>query len=221
MEEKIVQHFIRNAPPAEMKAVVRSIQQLFGGRCDESALNSALQQYNIENFVAIDVGEPEQLLLCKYNQRSDGTFYHPISRSVYTVDHAALTGVIVEGADQPSAPTEQQKAIHSAVLEYVNTTFAGGALLVHYDDTSYHVLLSVQKLDTKNKWSGRWRAAYKVGITDDAVQIAGQVWHSYSLNTPPAQTSIEMHYYEDGNVRLDTSRNHRATLKVQRHWAKG
>ena len=60
------------------------------------------------------------------------------------------------------------------------------------DDSSVALILVANKYSPQNFWNGRWRSAYTLDPTSGALR---------------GTIKADVHYYEDGNVRMATSKN--------------
>lgn len=91
-----------------------------------------------------------------------------------------------------------RSALESATFSYVQDHFHDGvASVFSISTTAFTVVIVANKYNPSNFWSGRWRARYNINLQDGTV--SGKVF-------------IHVHYYEQGNVQLQTT--HTPTLSL-------
>ncbi|KAL8758588.1 MAG: hypothetical protein Q9184_003881 [Pyrenodesmia sp. 2 TL-2023] len=177
------------------------------------SITPAFQKYNEEQLTTVKLpGSSTNVLISSYNSLEDGRYYDTESQRSFAFDHQTQQ----KASDaQPYTPESE----HSDLV-YVSFSFsfslpsltlrASTSLLKslsthateHYPSatttvcpspSSITLLLVSNKYSPSNFWNGRWRSTYTL-----------------SLSSPPTLTgriNVDVHYYEDGNVRLTTSKD--------------
>lgn len=84
-------------------------------------------------------------------------------------------------------------AFDAATQKYVADHYPEGACSVYGKGKQVIVCIQSSKYNPSNFWNGRWRSVYHCTVGSD-VQIKGNI-------------KIQVHYYEDGNVQLNTNTN--------------
>lgn len=82
-----------------------------------------------------------------------------------------------------------QKAFSTASAEHFPTSTVG--VYPVDSDGSIVILLVANKYSPQNFWNGRWRSTYT--LKPSASSLSGTI-------------SVDVHYYEDGNVRMSTKK---------------
>ena len=90
-----------------------------------------------------------------------------------------------------------RSAFEDAFAQYVSNYYPSGVSSVFYKDKALHLCVVGNKYNPDNFWSGRWRSHYTVQL--DTMQLTGSI-------------QVQVHYYEDGNVQLNTSKTTSAQL---------
>lgn len=149
-------------------------------------LEDALSKYNVDNFVAISLdGKNDDIILSTYNKESDGTFIDLAKGYRVKVDHVKKRAISVEDIDKDTELNE----IYNDLLQYVNNKYPNVVKFgVFKDDDDFKVIIIGEKNSPVNFWNGRWISEY----TFTGSELQGVV-------------KIDVHYYEDGNVRLQSS----------------
>ncbi|GBG34866.1 F-actin-capping protein subunit alpha-2 [Hondaea fermentalgiana] len=199
-EEKlaIASQFLLQSPPGQIKEVLRDLKNL----CSEDVLAEdvvagVFHRYN--NATQQVIGS----IVCdEATEIDEGHYLDPASQSTVHVDHLHHK-VINENAsddvpppDFPEEAMEMREAVEHELNEYIGEQYVKGtttlSVVCSKDGYELVVLISGEKINLKNYWSGRWRSRFVVNIND--CSLSGFV-------------KINCHTFEDGNVQLDTSKN--------------
>ncbi|KAH9060495.1 F-actin capping protein alpha subunit [Lactarius vividus] len=190
-EERVqaVSQFLLQSPPGEINDVLNDVRTLVG---DDESLEAgvlpALQQYNLEQFTVAEVPGAGHTSIVSATAQIPGEqdrFLDP--RSNQTSD------------PQPHEPEEASEPFRSALeestLQYLSSHFNDGTASVFAtpdNATRFTVQVVANKYNPVNFWSGRWRSEYIVDL--DERKITGRIL-------------VNVHYYEQGNVQLETKHN--------------
>lgn len=194
-EIETVSSFVEGAPPGELADVVADIKALTDSSPDIlSHLTPAFQKYNEEQFTTVKLpGSSQSVVISSHNSLGDGRYYDVESSSSFDFDHttqkaSAVQSYVVEG---PQA--DLVKSTLKSVGAYVREHFANGSFGVFptESDSKVAIVIVANKYSPNNFWNGRWRSLY---IFDP------------SSGTLEGSLKVDVHYYEDGNVRLLTDK---------------
>lgn len=195
--------FIVQSPPGEINDIISDLRTIVD---DDEALQdgiqSSLEEYNKEQFVCVAVpGKEHQVIVSNAGLIPEsGRFLDPRSKTSFVFDHLALTASDPE-AVEPDAESEPfRSALEESTLKYLADYFQDGVGSV-FTSTSqanaYIIQIVANKYNPQNFWSGRWRSEYIVDL--DKGEISGKVL-------------VNVHYYEQGNVQLQTTYTPTLTL---------
>ncbi|ETI20583.1 hypothetical protein G647_08621 [Cladophialophora carrionii CBS 160.54] len=196
--------FIEGAPPGEIQDVVKDIKILASD--DDPALiaklKPAFEKYNEDQMVAVKLpGASDYVLISSHNKlppSGQSQYYDSASSTSFSFDHTS---------QKPSSPqsythdTQHSSLISSLlkllaahVAEHYPPTSSPSAYTVCAtpDDSKVAILISSLKASPKNFLSGRWRTSFL---------------YDPSANTLSGEIKVNVHYYEDGNVALATSKS--------------
>ncbi|KZZ87352.1 F-actin-capping protein subunit alpha [Ascosphaera apis ARSEF 7405] len=191
---EIASSFIAGAPPGELSDVVNDIKALSDDPSLIPSLKPAFEKYNEEQLTTVKVpGGSQSVIVSAFNKLEDGRYYDAQSQTSFEFDH------ITQKASSP-----QTYVLESENLEFIKSlarTFENHAK-EHYpsytlgvyptgDDSAVAIALVANKYSPHNFWNGRYRAIYTVNPS------TGDITGSISVN---------VHYYEDGNVSLKSSK---------------
>lgn len=191
---EIVSSFVEGAPPGELADVVADIKALTASSYIVSELASAFEKYNEEQLIMVKLpGSSQPVLISPHNSLGDGRYYDVESSSSFAVDHKTQ-----------KASAVQSHALEGPQADLVNSTLKslGGYVKEHFTNAAYGaypigsdsklaVVVVANKYSPNNFWNGRWRSLYTFDPASGTLE---------------GSIKVDVHYYEDGNVRLLTSK---------------
>jgi len=198
---EIANGFLLNAPPGEFMEVVTDVRALLP---KDSLLNESaprtFREYNTEQMVVVDSpGHAHKVLISKYGEVADGEYLDPRGGIVIAYDHIkqAVTGQRgIQGGEMDNSLEPLRAAFDKHAGEYADQHYPSGGATVYAKDGQIIIAISSARFNSKNFWNGRWRS----------------VW-TYSGGELHGHLKIVVHYYEDGNVQLNTDTNLKTTLQ--------
>jgi len=206
-EEELVEianNFILNAPPGELMEVVTDIRALLP---NESMINESaprtFREYNTEQMVQVESpGHSHKVLITKYGEVADGEYLDPKGGQVVSFDHIKqeVTGKrsISDELDQSLEPL--RSAFEKYAFEYCQQHYPHGTTTVYGKDGQIVVCISSARFNSHNFWNGRWRS----------------VW-TYQGGELTGHFKICVHYYEDGNVQLNSDSTQKVSVPEEKN----
>lgn len=173
--------FIDEAPPGELQEVFKDVKVLLDGneaRIEE--LRPSFVRHNEAQLATLRIpGQPRDSLLAEELRRGEG-YVDALLGKQFTVDHVTMLVSNVE--DLPEEEGEEGEELGEYVKEY----YPGQAAytLLREGDT-LRIFIVGNRYSPRNFWSGRWRSKW---------EVQGQ--------TLRGRIQVDVHYYEDGNVRM-------------------
>ncbi|KAL2756028.1 hypothetical protein ACRALDRAFT_1076597 [Sodiomyces alcalophilus JCM 7366] len=198
-EVETVSAFVEEAPPGELADVVADIKALASPDI-VSSLGPAFEKYNEEQFATVTLpGSSQPVIISSHSSLGGGQYYDVESSSSFTFDHTTQKASGVQSYVIESAQSDLVKSILKALGPYTKEHFPNAAYGVYpiENDTKVAVIVVSNKYSPNNYWNGRWRSLY---IFDP------------SSGTLEGCIKVDVHYYEDGNVRLLTNRPSTASI---------
>ncbi|KAK9478853.1 F-actin-capping protein subunit alpha [Lipomyces japonicus] len=183
--------FLSDAPPGEVKDVFDDIKAIIEEDEDIiEGLNDAFENYNIDQFSIVKLpGIQKSVIISKFNSLGSGKFFDEEAGKSFDVHHASLKVKNVE--EYASENSSVGSSVIDDVKHYVSEHFpepsAYGVISLSEDRLA--IVIVGNKYSPSNFWNGRWRSSYEVDLASNS--ISGSI-------------DIDVHYYEDGNVRLKT-----------------
>ncbi|ETW81790.1 hypothetical protein HETIRDRAFT_384237, partial [Heterobasidion irregulare TC 32-1] len=205
-EERIqaVSQFLLQSPPGEINDVLNDVRNIIS---DDDSLQAgvypALQEYNIKQFIVADVPGIKHQSIISDAAKIEGEeerYLDPRSKTTFLFDHISLETSETRAFEPDTESEPFRVALESATLSYLAAHFQDGVASVFAkprSSTSFTVQIVANKYNPSNYWSGRWRSEYVVDL--EASTISGRVL-------------VNVHYYEQGNVQLETHHTTSITL---------
>lgn len=199
-------NFIMHAPPGEFNEVFNDVRILL--RNDDvlkEGCAKAFAQYNKDQFMPVKVeGSDKMALVTPFNELPEGRFYDPRTARSFKLDHLRKEASDVQAAPQPTDSQRQaephrvalQAALDSYAASHYRTGTVGVFVPANESSPTLHCCLEAHQFQPKNYHNGRWRSQWTVVInqSEGKVSLRGLV-------------RVQVHYYEDGNVQLFSSKD--------------
>jgi len=198
---EIVTGFLLNSPPGEFMEVVTDVRGLLS---DESIINdsapSTFKEYNTDQMLQVQSpGGNHKVLISKTGEVSPGEYLDPRGNQIVLFDHIRqeVTGSRAISGELDSQVEPFRSAFDDAAVHYVSEHYLNGTTTVYGKKDGRNfvvtVCISSAKFNPNNFWNGRWRSVWacKFAPGGGQVEVSGRL-------------RVNVHYYEDGNVQLNT-----------------
>ncbi|TCD70565.1 F-actin-capping protein subunit alpha [Steccherinum ochraceum] len=205
--------FLLQAPPGEINDVLNDVRNIVS---DDDVLQSgvlpALREYNLAQFITADVpGHQHQCIVSeaarlKPTEEVEGEeeegdrFWDPRSRTSFRFDHLSLEASDPQSIEPEGESEPFRAALETATVAYLAAHFQSGVASVFSvagNADQFIIQVVANKYNPANFWSGRWRSEYTVDLAERT--LSGKIL-------------LNVHYYEQGNVQLET--NHTISLAL-------
>lgn len=216
-EEKLAisKKFILSSPAGEIGLVTRDVQKLTGSDVlTKSKITDIYDEYyKAGRVVTADNGD--KVLICAEGAKGGNKFFNPATSRVYGVsldtskDSLGPQWTAKDEGEEKDDGGEYQQATAKAVGAYFDTVYAkkgSGQLNSQYGVYSSGDTLTIviygENLKLSNFWCGSWRSRYTIDVSSQG---------SASLK---GKLTVNAHYFEDGNVQLNSSQDVNEPVKV-------
>ncbi|KAM3453041.1 hypothetical protein MY5147_001004 [Beauveria neobassiana] len=190
-----VASFIEGAPPGELADVVADIKTLTASSPNLlSQLGPAFQKYNEEQLITVKLpGSSQSVLVSEHNRLGDGRYYDVESSSSFEFDHTTQKASAVQSHTIEGAQADLTKSTLKNLATYISEHFPNAAYGVYpiESDSKVAIIIVANKYSPNNFWNGRWRSVYTFDPSSGSLE---------------GTIKVDVHYYEDGNVRLQTKK---------------
>jgi len=202
---QIAQHFMLNSPPGQFKEVAVDVKKLLPADLMDEALETGIARaYNTKNNKVVKSPTGSSVVLCNFGELDATHYMDPITGSTFSVDHITLETVVSSMEPEWDAAMESRRgALQAALTKYVSTAFeTNSAAGVYAKDNKFNLVITGEKSNLRNFWSGKWSSTWTLESAGGCTTLKGEI-------------KIHAHYFEDGNVQLQTTK---PVAAVQWNW---
>ena len=210
-----------NSPSGQLKEMVSDVKKILN---PESLLTDELihkyaREYNLRYGAVVTTPMGTRVVLTKESEVDENNYFDSKNGIMFAVDH--LTRETIESiSDKPSSLAESESQLIT-IQDFINkymikryTTQENAGIVYSSSETIISIKIVAEKANLGNFWSGRWTSSWKIKTPpriiamnsndDDAdLLLSNQVDKSAQIT---GQINILAHYFEDGNVQLNTSK---------------
>jgi len=204
---RIAADFLLHAPPGEFNEVFNDVRVLLNNdNLLKSGASSAFSQYNKDQLTPVKIEGSDLLgLVTDHNDLGGGRFADPRSNQTFKYDHLRKEATDVQPLNSDSSVESLRAAIEREVTGYTLNHYPHGVSATFSKETEEgKVIVSCvedHQFQPKNYWNGRWRSQWTVVMSGNQAQVRGVL-------------KVQVHYYEDGNVQLVSSKEVKETISV-------
>ncbi|KAH8601134.1 F-actin-capping protein subunit alpha [Bisporella sp. PMI_857] len=190
-----VSAFVEGAPPGELADVIADIKALtVSSPSLITKLGPAFEKYNEEQFTTVKLpGSSQNVIISSHNSLGDGRYYDIEGSSSFAFDHTTQKASAVQSYVQESSQLDLIKSLLKSLGSHVKEHYSNASYGVYpiEDDSKIAIVVVANKYSPNNFWNGRWRSLYIFSPSQSS--LSGSI-------------KVDVHYYEDGNVRLLTTK---------------
>ncbi|KAI7869225.1 F-actin-capping protein subunit alpha [Spinellus fusiger] len=197
---KIASEFLLSSPPGEVNDVFNDIRTLVDNDTAlESGILNTLEEYNTTQLITVTLPDLDyEVIVSKYNTLQDNRYLDPRSQKSFQFDHIRLIASDVKEHTVEPAIEDLRVAVEKEALGYVYNHYSNGVCSV-YGVNEHQVAIAIvdNKYNPNNYWNGRWLATWTYDCETGELKGA---------------TKVQVHYYEDGNVQLNSEKTTESTV---------
>ncbi|ODV78241.1 F-actin-capping protein subunit alpha [Suhomyces tanzawaensis NRRL Y-17324] len=186
--EKVISSLVNTAPPGELIGVSKDLSSIVFDQAGSNTVNSSIEDYIKENGAIIS----SKYIAIKHNKDEQSTKYVDyINKKKFNIDLTANKAIDFEDYESdvqyPTYFDELVGQLESYGADHYPSTYA---FTIIPEGNKVHVVIIGQRINQENYYTGQWKSHY---VIEDK-NISGGV-------------KLDIHYYEDGNVRLNFDEN--------------
>lgn len=201
-QTEMVSSFILHAPPGEFLEVLDDVKGIVrNDKLIDEQVSKVFPKYTKTQLTPVKIdGSDYSVILSNFND-INGRFVDPRSKRSFIYDH--VTGAVSDILPwNPDAEAETwRSALELEWTKYSTEHYHEGAGSVFssykHDSVTLNACLEGHQFQPKKFWNGRWRSVWNITFDpskDKQAELKGLI-------------RLHVHYYEDGNVQLVSSRH--------------
>lgn len=196
---KIASDFILHAPPGEFNEVFNDVRVLLNNDALlKEGASGAFAKYNEDQFTPAKVeGAEKQVIVASPGLQADGTYIDPRTKQTFNFDHLRKEATPAGSAEGGDEIESFRAAFEKAADDYVEDHYPNGVSSTYGKGNVVTVCIEDHKFQPNNFWNGRW---------------CSQWTFDKSSGETKGVLRARVHYYEDGNVQLQSVKE--VTVKI-------
>eukprot|EP00494_Astrolonche_serrata_P028698 UN28965 len=199
-KQKLCKKFITNAPCAQADLVAKDLQAIVGKDIlTEAIIEESLQVANEKLCTFLSDTEKStdssKTILCDLSKDGKKSYKNPAQGTIANLENFTIEGLKkfkTEKLDEEKSDlhTALEKTMGKMVGQYYQSMgHASHAVSIFSDDSALNAVISAKNVNLGNFWCGNWISVHKIDLEGN--KIKGKV-------------TIQVHYFESGNVQLNT-----------------
>ncbi|KAL4937177.1 hypothetical protein BDV06DRAFT_203458 [Aspergillus oleicola] len=193
---EVASSFIEGAPPGELADVVSDIKTLTSDGDDIiPSLVPAFERYNESQLATVKLpGASQEVIVSEFNKLEGNRYFDVESQTSFEVDHVTQEASNAQSYVLESQSADLIKSLLKALGEHAREHYPSSSYGVYpvENDSAITILLVANRYSPNNFWNGRFRSIYQIPVSDSPT-VTGKI-------------HVDVHYYEDGNVSLNTTK---------------
>ncbi|OQR80466.1 F-actin-capping protein subunit alpha, partial [Thraustotheca clavata] len=198
---------LQSSPPGELRDVAKDVSKLLpAGLLSDATLNHVMHEYNREHRVSAMTPDGTHRIAISKETEVDSTHYLDTkSKKIFGFDHInhqLNPNEVQDCPDKFSLPDEPYRLVlQNALDDYSLAQYAnqGVVAVVSTGESEIAIVISTERINLRNYWSGRWTSKWKLQLEGQAATLSGSI-------------DVHVHYYEDGNLQLQSRKDVEQTI---------
>ncbi|XP_076259878.1 F-actin-capping protein subunit alpha [Rhynchophorus ferrugineus] len=205
---RIVSDFILHSPPGEFNEVFNDVRKLLNNDdLLKEGPSAAFAQYNKDQLTPVKIENADHLVsITEYNDLGNNRFFDPRSRQSFRYDHLRKEASDYQSYTPDATAEPWRSALDNEFIQYTRNHYKDGVCTVVGRSQGGAITLTAciedHQFQPKNFWNGRWRSQWFVTLNGSSTaELKGVL-------------KVQVHYYEEGNVQLVSTKEIKETVNV-------
>jgi len=204
---RVAADFILHAPPGEFNEVFNDVRVLLNNdSLLKDGASGAFSQYNKDQLTPVKVAGSELFgLVTDHNDLGGGRFADARSKQSFKYDHLRKEASEYQAWTPEQGMEGLRAAVEAEVTGYCLNHFRHGvsATFSKEGEDGQNIVCCIEdhQFQPKNYWNGRWRSQWTMVVSGQQAEVTGVL-------------KVQVHYYEDGNVQLVSSKEVKETIAM-------
>ncbi|KAL4779785.1 F-actin-capping protein subunit alpha [Aspergillus varians] len=193
---EVASSFIEGAPPGELADIISDIKTLTSDADDIiPSLAPAFERYNESQLATVKLpGASQEVIVSEFNKLDGNRYFDVENQTSFEVDHVTQEASAAQSYVLESQNADLIKSLLKALAAHAREHYPSSSYGVYPidNDSAVAILLVANRYSPNNFWNGRFRSIYQVAV-GESTTVTGKI-------------HVDVHYYEDGNVSLNTTK---------------
>ncbi|OQR88924.1 F-actin-capping protein subunit alpha [Thraustotheca clavata] len=196
----IARRLLQSSPPGELRDVAKDVSKLLpAGLLSDATLNHS---YLVS---AMTPDRTHRIVISKETEVDLTHYLDSKNKKIFGFDHINHQLKPNEVQDCPEKfsllDEPYRLALQNALDDYslAQYTNQGVVAVVSTGENEIAIVISTERINLRNYWSGRWTSQWKLQLEGQAATLSGSI-------------DLHVHYYEDGNVQLQSRKDVEQTI---------
>ena len=204
---RVAADFILHAPPGEFNEVFNDVRVLLNNdSLLKDGASGAFSQYNKDQLTPVKVAGSELFgLITDHNDLGGGRFADARSKQSFKYDHLRKEASEYQAWASDQGMEGLRAAVEAEVTGYCLNHYRHGVSATFSkegeDGQTIVCCIEDHQFQPKNYWNGRWRSQWTMVVSGQQAEVTGVL-------------KVQVHYYEDGNVQLVSSKEVKETITM-------
>ncbi|XP_018334170.1 F-actin-capping protein subunit alpha [Agrilus planipennis] len=205
---RIVSDFILHSPPGEFNEVFNDVRKLLSNDdLLKEGASGAFAQYNKDQLTPVRLENDSLVLITEYNDLGNSRFYDPRTKQSFKYDHLRKDASDYQPYSLDTVAEIWRSALDTEFVQYTKNHFKDGVSSVFGRSLPGGIIqltacIEDHQFQPKNYWNGRWRSVWFLTLNGSSTaELKGIL-------------KVQVHYYEEGNVQLVSSKEIKETVVV-------
>jgi len=204
---RVAADFILHAPPGEFNEVFNDVRVLLNNDALlKDGASGAFSQYNKDQLTPVKVEGSELFgLITEHNDLGGGRFTDARSKQSFKYDHLRKEASEYQAWTSEQGMEGLRAAVEAEVTGYCLNHYRHGVSATFSkegeDGQTIVCCIEDHQFQPKNYWNGRWRSQWTMVVSGQQAEVTGVL-------------KVQVHYYEDGNVQLVSSKEVKETIAM-------
>lgn len=196
---KIAQHYLLSCPPGQFSEVLSDVKKIVDEEVlPDNVVAGIARVSNLRHSKLVTAPSGRKVVISQAGEIDLTHYYDPAEDATFELDHLTLQTTPSEEtpSNQDEGLSELRRGLQRRLSDYARSFYPGenAAVGVYAVNGNLTVVITGERINLKNFWSGKWTSSWALAVNDGNATLSGDI-------------KIHVHYFEDGNLQMQTNKN--------------